>query len=215
MTVLDRASEIGVPRPRPGDLRAAGARRAFRHLALDVHGLLPVDPVAVANQQGDWRACRPPMAHAGDDLGAITFDLHPPAATVAALASAKLGVQRVDIEFETRGHPVEGHHECLAVRLTRGEKSQHPSSILYEEIAHFPARGARSPRRTARARGCMAEGMTRLLHDRYYAYAADHAWDLATGESVPIAELAMTSSAADSAPVVEPLDRNAGSRPRR
>jgi hypothetical protein len=51
----------------------------------------------------------------------------------------------------------------------------------------------------------MAEGMTRFLHDRYYAYAADHAWDLATGESVPIAELAMTSSAAASPPVVEPL----------
>jgi DNA-binding NtrC family response regulator len=51
----------------------------------------------------------------------------------------------------------------------------------------------------------MAEGMTRLLHDRYYAYAPDHAWDLATGESVPIAELAMPSSAAASAPVVEPL----------
>ena len=36
----------------------------------------------------------------------------------------------------------------------------------------------------------MAEGMTRLLHDRYYAYAAEHAWDLATGESIAIAELA-------------------------
>ncbi len=51
----------------------------------------------------------------------------------------------------------------------------------------------------------MAEGMTRLLHDRYYAYAADHAWDLATGESVPIAELTMTTSTAASAPVVGPL----------
>ena len=33
--------------------------------------------------------------------------------------------------------------------------------------------------------------MTRLLHDRYYAYAPDHAWDLATGESVPMAQTAM------------------------
>jgi hypothetical protein len=31
--------------------------------------------------------------------------------------------------------------------------------------------------------------MTRLFHDRYYAYAAEHAWDLATGESVPIGDL--------------------------
>src|SRR5215510_1921775 len=28
--------------------------------------------------------------------------------------------------------------------------------------------------------------MTRLLHDRYYAYADAHAWDLATGASVRV-----------------------------
>ena len=49
----------------------------------------------------------------------------------------------------------------------------------------------------------MAEGMTRLLHDRYYAYAAEHAWDLATGESVAITELATAPSTV--APVAEPL----------
>ena len=32
----------------------------------------------------------------------------------------------------------------------------------------------------------MAAGMSRLLHDRYYAYAAEHAWDLATGDSIAI-----------------------------
>ena len=45
--------------------------------------------------------------------------------------------------------------------------------------------------------------MIRLLHDRYYAYAAEHAWDLATGESVTIDTIAMAPSVA--APVVEPL----------
>ncbi len=45
--------------------------------------------------------------------------------------------------------------------------------------------------------------MSRLLHDRYYAYAAEHAWDLATGESVAIDTIAMTSSRPS--PVVEPL----------
>jgi len=45
--------------------------------------------------------------------------------------------------------------------------------------------------------------MSRLLHDRYYAYAAEHAWDLATGESVTIDAIAMAPSGA--APVVEPL----------
>jgi DNA-binding NtrC family response regulator len=45
--------------------------------------------------------------------------------------------------------------------------------------------------------------MSRLLHDRYYVYAAEHAWDLATGESVAIDTIAMTSSR--TSPVVEPL----------
>jgi len=35
----------------------------------------------------------------------------------------------------------------------------------------------------------MYTGMTRLLHDRYYAYADAHAWDLATGASVRVQEL--------------------------
>ena len=45
--------------------------------------------------------------------------------------------------------------------------------------------------------------MSRLLHDRYYAYAAEHAWDLATGESVPLAE--MTSPLLVSTPLADPL----------
>jgi DNA-binding NtrC family response regulator len=45
--------------------------------------------------------------------------------------------------------------------------------------------------------------MSRLLHDRYYAYAAGHAWDLATGESIHITDLASAPSIA--APIAEPL----------
>ena len=49
----------------------------------------------------------------------------------------------------------------------------------------------------------MAAGMSRLLHDRYYAYAAEHAWDLATGESVSIGKIAAAPSNAP--PVVESI----------
>jgi DNA-binding NtrC family response regulator len=45
--------------------------------------------------------------------------------------------------------------------------------------------------------------MTRLLHDRYYAYADEHAWDLATGERVRIGEL--TAAPAPASPAAEPL----------
>ena len=62
----------------------------------------------------------------------------------------------------------------------------------------------------------MAEGMSRLLHDRYYAYAADHAWDLATGESVPLADLTTSpaSTPTVAASLVEVLDHGREGEPR-
>jgi len=62
----------------------------------------------------------------------------------------------------------------------------------------------------------MEEGMSRLLHDRYYAYAAEHAWDLATGESVPLGDLTTSplTSATVSAPLVEVLDHGREGEPR-
>jgi DNA-binding NtrC family response regulator len=44
--------------------------------------------------------------------------------------------------------------------------------------------------------------MTRLLHDRYYAYADAHAWDLATGAAVRVSELAEPRGA--DAPLAQP-----------
>jgi len=35
----------------------------------------------------------------------------------------------------------------------------------------------------------MYSGMTRLIRDRYYAYATEHAWDLATGETVNVGDI--------------------------
>jgi DNA-binding NtrC family response regulator len=45
--------------------------------------------------------------------------------------------------------------------------------------------------------------MSRLLHDRYYAFAPEHAWDLATGETVAIE--AITAGPPTASPAVESL----------
>jgi two-component system response regulator AtoC len=62
----------------------------------------------------------------------------------------------------------------------------------------------------------MADGMTRLLHDRYYAYADDHAWDLATGESVHRSRLDPAPSTLKpvSAALVELLEHGRDGEPR-
>ncbi len=66
--VLQHAREIGVTRPRPRDGRAFRARRVLRRLGADVHGVLPVVPILVADEEGDRAAERLAFAHAGEDL---------------------------------------------------------------------------------------------------------------------------------------------------
>jgi len=62
----------------------------------------------------------------------------------------------------------------------------------------------------------MKEGMSRLLHDRYYAYASEQAWDLATGESVPLTDLTAPASTSGTItePLVEVLDHGREGEPR-
>ena len=71
--------------------RGRVTRRAFapgaplRHLGLDVHRALPVGPVAIADQQRDGCASRLAAPDAGQHLGAIGFNRHAPATSIAGL----------------------------------------------------------------------------------------------------------------------------------
>src|SRR4029079_17601276 len=155
-----------------------------RHLSFDVHRLLPVHPVAIANQQRDRRAGRHAMPNTREHLGAVAFDLHPSSTAVTALEARELRVQRVDIDFEAGGQAIERHDQRLAVRLAGSQKPQHLRSILYEGSAYFRMDGA-SCRRIRVVRPLASQlGMGGLLRDRYFEYAPDKAWDLVTGEAV-------------------------------
>ena len=57
--------------------------------------------------------------------------------------------------------------------------------------------------------------MSRLLHDRYYAYGPAHAWDLATGDSVRVDEIAEDVGEPPApASLLEVLDHGRDSEPR-
>ena len=58
--------------------------------------------------------------------------------------------------------------------------------------------------------------MSRLLHDRYYAYGPSHAWDLATGESLRVDEIVADDLAEPPPPasLVEALEHGREGEPR-
>ena len=141
VSVLDRAGQVRMARARPRDVRPLGAGGALWHFRLDVHRLLPVDPVAIADEERDRRTGRDAVTDAGDDLGAVAFNLHPAAAAVATLAPPELRVECVDVELKARRHAVHRHHEGLAMRLAGGQKSQHSWSFYTNDFDH-PVRQA-------------------------------------------------------------------------
>jgi len=77
------------------------------------------------------------VTNAADRFGAIRFDEHATAAAVARLPAAKVVRERVEIDGEAGGKPLEDRDERFAVRLASGQKSQHSRFILAELFARF------------------------------------------------------------------------------
>src|SRR5580658_676692 len=93
-----------------GKIRMAGPRRfnglVFGWIAgLDGQFLFPVLPVAVHDLDGDGRADRFAVAHAGKNVRLVGLDLHSPAAAVALLPPPQLPVDEVEIDRHAGGKP--------------------------------------------------------------------------------------------------------------
>jgi hypothetical protein len=116
--VLLRPGEVGVARARQVDLRDR------RLDGPGVHPLLPVRVVAIGDEQRDRAAQRAAVAHAGGDLGGVALDLHAAAATVAELAAGHVAIDRVQVELEARGQPLDDAGQAGAVRLPGGDQAQ-------------------------------------------------------------------------------------------
>jgi hypothetical protein len=127
---------------------------------LDVHGLLPIHPIAIADQHRDRRASRLSTTDAGNNFGAVTLDRHAAPTAVTTLSAPELRVERIDVDVEAGRHPVKCDEQRLPVRFASAQKSQHPQGIVYEEIAHswrgsagFPRTGGASPLALRRRHG--------------------------------------------------------------
>ena len=103
-------------------------RRLWRLVA---HAILPVGPVAVLDAQRDRRAERVPMPDARKYLDGVALDLHPSAASVAALPPPQLLVNRRLREGHTCRNALDDSGETWPVRLTRREKAKHLLCALF------------------------------------------------------------------------------------
>ena len=112
-------------------------------LGTDVHRVLPVVPILVADQEGDRAAERLAFAHAGEDLGAIRFDHHPSSASVSTLTAPQIRGDGIGIDREAGGKSFEYRDERLAMRLACGQKTQHRLVILHELSATSRRAGVR------------------------------------------------------------------------
>jgi hypothetical protein len=107
--------------------------------------VLPVVPIAIANLQRDRTAQRVPAAHARQNLRAVPLDSHAPAASVAELSSAEIGIEQLGAERQPRRHAFDDHDERGAVRLACCKKSKHATAIL-SKFLQRPGRDARKTR---------------------------------------------------------------------
>ena len=104
-----------MPGSRACDRAAPRTPRVGRRVRAGAHRVLPVRPVAIFNQHGDWRAQRLAGADAGDDIGAIRFDRHAASAPVAALTPPEIARDALDVNAQSRRQTLENHDECAAV----------------------------------------------------------------------------------------------------
>ena len=94
-------------------------------MILNRQRLFPVRPIAVLDENRDGRANGFPLPHAGEKLGGVRFDFHPPAAPVAALAPLEVAVDRLKIHRQARRQTLDNRHQRLAVRLPCGVETKH------------------------------------------------------------------------------------------
>src|SRR4029077_14262684 len=91
---------------------------------------LPVLPILVFQQNGNWRTDRHTVSNARENAGSVTLDLHAAAAHVALLATPKITVEKRLVDFQSSRHAGEKGHQSFPVRSSGREIAQHEIWIV-------------------------------------------------------------------------------------
>ena len=110
--VLEGTGQVGVTGTRRGDRLVLGRVAGF-----DGQLLFPVFPVAVDDFNGNRRADGLALAHAGENVGFVGFNLHAAATAKALLAAPQLTIHVCEIDRHTGRHSGDQRDQGLSVRL--------------------------------------------------------------------------------------------------
>lgn len=86
------------------------------------HAVSPVGEIVIDDLQGNGRAKRLGKAHAGEYLRGVMLDLLATTATIAALATCKIAIDRIDVDGNARRHAGDDRHERWSMRLPCRDK---------------------------------------------------------------------------------------------
>ena len=95
-----------------------------RRCAEGIHAIRPVHKVAVHDLQGKRCADGLAKAQPREHKHAIRLDLHAPAASIAALAARKLGIELRTRELQPRRQTIDDCRQCRAMRFSPRDKPQ-------------------------------------------------------------------------------------------
>ena len=120
---------------RAGKVCVTGPGRSHRAMLRGIAGfyrqfLLPVFPIAIDELDGDGRANGPSVAHTGEHMRLIGFDLHAAAAAVALLPAPQLAVHKFKIDRDAGGKPRNQSNQSLAVGFPCGGEADHIDFIV-------------------------------------------------------------------------------------
>ena len=109
--VFDPGREIGVPGPGTCHGGATGTGQTLVRGSLDAHRVLPVNPIAVPNQQRDRASESFSAPNTRENFHAVLFNGHPASAAVPQLTTGKVGIDVVGRKRKTGRNTINDHHK--------------------------------------------------------------------------------------------------------
>src|SRR5712671_3691304 len=110
----------------------AGTRRShalvlFRITSLNRQRLLPVFPVFIFQQDRNRRANGLAVTHAGDNVDAVSLNLHASAAAKALLPAPEFTIEECLVDVQASRYAGKKSHQALSVRFSGSKVTQHGS----------------------------------------------------------------------------------------